>query len=88
MGFLNIPLASSLYSVHEVPRFIIVGFQTNEIGNQRQNSSIFNQAGDKNIYAMLIPQDTQRLTTIFHFLDSNLVELMVRLRYLGLSFST
>ena len=84
MGFLNIPLASSLYSVHEV----IVGFQTNEIGNQRQNSSIFNQAGDKNIYAMLIPQDTQRLTTIFHFLDSNLVELMVRLRYLGLSFST
>ena len=37
----------------EVPRFIIVGFQTNKNGNQRQNPSIFNHAGVKNIYAML-----------------------------------
>ena len=37
----------------EVPRFIIVGFQTNKRGNQRQNPSIFNHAGVRNIYAML-----------------------------------
>ena len=37
----------------EVPRFIIVGFQTNKHGNQRQNPSIFNHVGVKNIYAML-----------------------------------
>ena len=37
----------------EVPRFIIVGFQTNKSGNQRQNPSVFNHAGVKNIYAML-----------------------------------
>ena len=37
----------------EVPRFIIVGFQTNKDGNQRQNPSILNHAGVKNIYAML-----------------------------------
>ena len=37
----------------EVPRFIIVGFQTNKNGNQRQNPAIFNNVGVKNIYAML-----------------------------------
>ena len=37
----------------EVPRFIIVGFQTNKSNNQRQNPAIFNNAGIKNIYAML-----------------------------------
>ena len=36
----------------EVPRFIIVGFQTNKRGNQRQNPSIFNNMNVKNIYAM------------------------------------
>ena len=36
-----------------VPRFIIVGFQTNTSGNRRQNPSVFNNAGVKNIYAML-----------------------------------
>ena len=34
----------------EVPRFIIVGFQTNK---QRQNPAIFNNVGVKNIYVML-----------------------------------
>ena len=43
----------SVKSSPEVPRFIIVGFQTNKIGKQRQNPSIFNHAGVKNIYAML-----------------------------------
>ena len=37
----------------EVPRFIIVGFQTNKSGYQRQNPSVFDHAGVKNIYAML-----------------------------------
>ena len=37
----------------EVPHFIIVGFQTNKSGNQRQNPSTFNHVGVKNIYAML-----------------------------------
>ena len=37
----------------EVLRFIIVGFQTNIKGNQRQNPAIFNNVGVKNIYATL-----------------------------------
>ena len=37
----------------EVPRFIIVGFQTNKSNNQRQNPAIFNNVGVKNIYATL-----------------------------------
>ena len=37
----------------EVPRFIIVGFQTNKSGKRRQNPAIFNNVGVKNIYAML-----------------------------------
>ena len=37
----------------EVPRFIIVGFQTNKSNNQRQNPAIFNNVGVKNIYVML-----------------------------------
>ena len=37
----------------EVPRFIIVGIQTKKSGNQRQNPSMFNHVGVKNIYAML-----------------------------------
>ena len=40
-------------SFPEVPRFIIVGFQSNKRGNQRQNPSIFNHVAVKNIYAML-----------------------------------
>ena len=33
----------------EVPRFIIVGFQTDKSGNQRQNPAIFNNVNVKNI---------------------------------------
>ena len=36
----------------EVPRFIIVGFQTNKNGDQRRNPSRFNNVDVKNIYAM------------------------------------
>ena len=37
----------------EVPRFIIVGFQTDKLDNQRQNPAIFNKVGVKNIYVTL-----------------------------------
>ena len=37
----------------EVPRFIIVGFQTNKIGNQKENPSIFDNVDVTNIYVML-----------------------------------
>ena len=37
----------------EVPRFIIVGLQTNKIGNQKQNPSIFDNIDVRNIYVML-----------------------------------
>ena len=43
----------SVKSSPEVPRFIIVGFQTNKSGKQRQNPSTFNHVSVKNIYAML-----------------------------------
>ena len=43
----------SIKSSPEVPRFIIVGFQTNKIGNQKQNPSIFDNVNVSNIYVML-----------------------------------
>ena len=45
----DLPSISSL----EVPRFIIVGIQTNKSSNQRQNPAIFNNVGVKNIYVTL-----------------------------------
>ena len=43
----------SVKSSPEVPRFIIVGFQTGKIGNQKQNPSIFDNVNVSNIYVML-----------------------------------
>ena len=43
----------SVKSSPEVPRFIIVGFQTDKSGNQKQNPSLFDNANLRNIYAML-----------------------------------
>ena len=43
----------SVKSSPEVPRFIIVGFQTNKSGNQETNPSIFNNVNISNIYVML-----------------------------------
>ena len=43
----------SVKSSPEVPRFIIVGFQTNKIGNQKQNPFLFNNVNVSNIYVML-----------------------------------
>ena len=43
----------SVKSSPEVPRFIIVGFQTNKSGSQVVNASIFNNVNVSNIYVML-----------------------------------
>ena len=43
----------SVKSSPEVPRFIIVGFQVNRIGNQKTNPSTFNDVNIRNIYVML-----------------------------------
>ena len=58
-GSASIPQATSfswrlsVKSSPEVPRYIIVGFQTNKIGNQEQNPSLFNNVNVSNIYVML-----------------------------------
>ena len=43
----------SVKSSPEVPRFIIVGFQTNKSGNQKQNPSLFDSVNISSIYVML-----------------------------------
>ena len=43
----------SVKSSPEVPRFIIVGFQNNKIGNQKENPSLFDNLDVSNIYVML-----------------------------------
>ena len=43
----------SVKSSPEVPRFIIVGFQTDKIGSQKTNPSLFNNVNVSNIYVML-----------------------------------
>ena len=43
----------SVKSSPEVPRFIIVGFQTNKSGNRKANLSIFDHVRVNNIYVML-----------------------------------
>ena len=43
----------SVKSSPEVPRFIIIGFQANRIGNQKTNPSTFNDVNIRNIYVML-----------------------------------
>ena len=43
----------SVKSSPEVPRFIIVGFQTNKSNNHLANPSLFNNVNVSNIYAML-----------------------------------
>ena len=43
----------SIKSSPEVPRFIIVGFQTDKSGNQEQNPSVFDKLNVRNIYVTL-----------------------------------
>ena len=50
---LNFSWRLAVKSSPEVPRFIIVGFQTNKIGQQKENPSIFDNVNVSNIYVML-----------------------------------
>ena len=54
----------SVKSSPEVPRFIIVGFQTGKSDNQEQNPSIFDNVNVSNIYAML--NSVRYLTTDYN----------------------
>ena len=54
----------SVKSLPEVPRFIVVGFQTNKIGNQNQNPSLFDNVNVSNIYVML--NSTRYLTADYN----------------------
>ena len=56
----------SVKSSPEVPRFIIIGFQTNKSNNQQQNPSIFNNVDIINIYAML---NSTRYPTVDYNID-------------------
>ena len=56
----------SVKSSPEVPRFIIVGFQTNKIGNQKTNPSLFNNVNVSNIYVTL---NSTRYPTVDHNID-------------------
>ena len=56
----------SVKSSPEVPRFIIVGFQTNKIGNQKTNPSIFDNVDVSNIYVTL---NSTRYPTVDHNID-------------------
>ena len=50
----------------EVPRFIIVGFQTDKNNNQEQNPSVFDNLNVRNIYAML---NSNKYPTLDHNLS-------------------
>ena len=56
----------SVKSSPEVPRFIIIGFQTDKINNQEQNPSIFDNVNINNIYAML---NSTRYPTVDYNID-------------------
>ena len=56
----------SVKSSPEVPRFIIIGFQTNKSNNQQQNPSTFDNVGITNIYAML---NSTRYPTVDYNID-------------------
>ena len=56
----------SVKSSPEVPRFIIIGFQSGKSNNQQQNPSIFNNLDITNIYAML---NSTRYPTVDYNID-------------------
>ena len=56
----------SVKSSPEVPRFIIVGFQTDKIGNQKTNPSLFDYVNVSNIYVTL---NSTRYPTVDHNID-------------------
>ena len=56
----------SVKSSPEVPRFIIIGFQTGKNNDQEQNNTTFNNLNIKNIYVML---NSNRYPTLDYDLD-------------------
>ena len=56
----------SVKSSPEVPRFIIIGFQSGKSNNQQQNPSIFDNVNIDNIYAML---NSTRYPTVDYNID-------------------
>ena len=56
----------SVKSSPEVPRFIIIGFQTDKINNQQRNPSVFDNVEINNIYAML---NSTRYPTVDYNID-------------------
>ena len=56
----------SVKSSPEIPRYIIIGFQTNKINEQEQNPSIFDNANITIIYAML---NSTRYPTVDYNID-------------------
>ena len=72
----------------EVPRFIIVGFQTDKRDNQEHNPSTFDNVNVRNIHAMLNKNRYPMPCSIIIFLfgHNNLVERMVMPLNLDLSF--
>ena len=56
----------SVKSSPEVPRFIIIGFQTDKINNQQRNPSVFDNVDITNIYAML---NSTRYPTVDYNID-------------------
>ena len=56
----------SVKSSPEVPRFIIIGFQSGKSNNQQQNPSVFDNVNIDNIYAML---NSTRYPTVDYNID-------------------
>ena len=76
----------SVKSSPEVPRYTIVGFQTNKNGNQEANPSLFNYVNVSNIYVMLNSMTYPTTDYNISFLAKYLVGFMVMLLNLEVSF--
>ena len=76
----------SVKSSPEVPRFTIVGFQTDRSGDQDKNPSIFDNLNVRNIYVMLNNKIYPEFDYNLSFQQTNLAERMVMPLNLQLSF--
>lgn len=82
----NFTFRLSVKSSPEKPRDIIVGFQTDNDGDQEQNPSIFDTVDVKNLYVM--PNSTRYSAVHYNlsFPKNNSVGLIVMQQYSDLSF--
>ena len=72
----------------EVPRFIIVGFQTNKSNKQRQNPAVFSNVGVNNIYVTLNSKKYPTADYNISFPRQKVSRPYGDTAYLGLSFLT